>query len=170
MPGYRLRKFRFFQVLIEWGLYCCEIICLPFTSKLFLDEYSLRKYRHSVQSSQDTIMHLPATCRVAFRLNADPTEFLATHQYTPSSCSFLVWTTWRKNNEPVDKITTLWDLSDTKGLPSLNHSIFGSGSPSALQCSVCASSCGTIQSKGCSVILGDRYWPANGERVWNNTI
>lgn len=32
---------------------------------------------------------LPATAKVAFLLTASPTTFLATHQYNPSSLSFL---------------------------------------------------------------------------------
>lgn len=115
---------------------------------------------------------LPATWSVAFRLTSIPARFLATHQYTPLSCSFLLCATRRKNSEPSDRMT-FCDLAPLSlplpaaaplgaifsNSPSLYHSIVGSGRPSALQPNVIGSFFGTVMSVGCSVILGFRYWP-----------
>lgn len=109
----------------------------------------------------------PATCRVAFLLTATPTVFLATHQYTPASCSFLLFIVLRKNKEPAGS-RTRWDLLSIgdvlTGSPSLNHSIVGSGLPSALQFNVTGSFFATIMSEGCSVMRGERYWAARKKR------
>lgn len=106
--------------------------------------------------------YVPATCKVAFLLTACPAMFLATHQYTPASCSFLLLIVLRKNNDP-DNNNTRCDFDSTlevrTGSPSLNHWISGSGRPSALQFKVTGSFFATILSEGCSVILGDRYCP-----------
>ncbi|MDV3182782.1 MAG: hypothetical protein Q8869_02945, partial [Candidatus Phytoplasma australasiaticum] len=58
--------------------------------------------------------------------------------------------------EPVAKRTGCDLLSRMRGSPSLYHSMDGSGLPSALQCSVSASSLGTTTFRGCSVIRGGR--------------
>lgn len=116
---------------------------------------------------------LPATWRVAFRLTSVPATFLATHQYTPLSCSFLLCATRKKNREPSDRITFCEDLAPLSppppaaaplggifnSSPSLYHSIVGSGRPSALHPKVIGSFFGTVISVGCSVILGFLYCP-----------
>lgn len=99
---------------------------------------------------------------------AEPTMFFATHQYTPASCSFLLFMVRRKNRDPAGK-STRWDLLSVgevlTGSPSLNHSIVGSGRPSALQFKVTGSFFATMISEGCSVIRGDLYWAAKKEKV-----
>lgn len=111
----------------------------------------------------EIVFHLPAIWSVAFRLNTLPAVFLATHQYTPPSCSFLLCIVRRKNNEP-DGNKTRCDLLSfglvLTSSPSLNHSIDGSGFPSALQFNVTGSFFGTTMSLGCSVMRGSRYWAA----------
>jgi hypothetical protein len=99
---------------------------------------------------------------VAFLLTADPAMFFATHQYTPASCSFLLFIVRKKKSDPAGS-RTRWDLLSVgevlTGSPSLNHSMEGSGRPSALQLRVTGSFFATIMSEGCSVILGERYCP-----------
>lgn len=108
----------------------------------------------------DPFQYIPAICSVALRLKTFPAAFLATHQYTPPSCSFLPCTVRRKNSEP-DGNRTRCDLLSfglvLTGSPSLNHSMLGSGRPSALQFRVTGSFFGTTMSLGCSVMRGVRY-------------
>lgn len=112
---------------------------------------------------QHSLSNSPAICSVALRLLTFPAAFLATHQYTPPSCSFLPCTVRRKNSDP-DGRRTRCDLLSLglvfTGSPSLNHSIVGSGLPSALQFNVTGSFFGTTMSLGCSVIRGERYCAA----------
>lgn len=111
----------------------------------------------------------PAIWSVALRLNTFPAAFLATHQYTPPSCSFLPCTVRRKNSEPDGKRTRCDLLSlglVFTGSPSLNHSMVGIGSPSALQFNVTGSFFGTTMSLGCSVIRGVRYSFAAKKTEW----
>ena len=111
---------------------------------------------------------LPATVRVAFLLLADPTTLVASHQYVPPSCSFLLWITRRKNSDPAGRMTRC-DLglegAVGTGTPSLYHRISGSGIPSALQLRVSGSFLATSIEVGGSVMWGERYWPEKKEML-----
>lgn len=132
-------------------------------SSIAVSPYATRVFCGSRRKSSRSV----ATRSDAFWLLATPSSFFASHQYTPASLSRRECATDRKKRFP-DGSSIWWPGSIVSGSPSLYHSIFGSGEPSALQFNVNGEFLGTMLSSGCSIIVGaSRPTQRNKKKTWN---